>query len=78
MLPALQRIQKAAPRDILRNPKYTGYMVWNRRATKKGGKVNPPEAWVWSEQPTHELHGISRQLGSRVPLAGAEYGLIER
>lgn len=41
-------------RDILRNPKYTGYMVWNRRATKKGGKVNPPEAWVWSEQPTHE------------------------
>jgi site-specific DNA recombinase len=41
-------------RDILHNPKYTGYMVWNRRATKKGGKVNPPEAWVWSEEPTHE------------------------
>lgn len=30
-------------RDILFNPKYTGYMVWNRRATKRGGKVNPPE-----------------------------------
>jgi hypothetical protein len=29
-------------------------MVWNRRATKKGGKINPPEMWVWSEQPTHE------------------------
>ena len=28
-------------------------MVWNRRATKKGGKFNPPEMWVWSEQP-HE------------------------
>lgn len=29
-------------------------MVWNRRAAKKGGKVNSPEAWVWSEEPTHE------------------------
>jgi DNA invertase Pin-like site-specific DNA recombinase len=44
----------SAVRDILTNPKYTGYMVWNRRATKSGGKVNPPEAWVWSDQPTHE------------------------
>jgi len=23
-------------------------------ATKKGGRANPPEAWVWSEEPTHE------------------------
>jgi site-specific DNA recombinase len=44
----------SAVRDILTNPKYTGYMVWNRRATKSGGRVNPPSAWVWSEQPTHE------------------------
>jgi len=44
----------SAVRDILTNPKYTGYMVWNRRATKSGGKVNPPEAWIWSDQPTHE------------------------
>jgi site-specific DNA recombinase len=29
-------------------------MVWNRRATKKGGKVNPPEQWVWSSELTHE------------------------
>ncbi len=41
-------------REIVINPKYTGYMVWNRRATKKGGSCNPPEAWVWSPQPTHE------------------------
>jgi site-specific DNA recombinase len=41
-------------REILINPKYTGYMVWNRRATKKGGSCNPPEAWVWSPHPTHE------------------------
>jgi site-specific DNA recombinase len=41
-------------RDVLHNPKYTGYMVWNRRATKKGGKHNPPDQWVWSPQPVHE------------------------
>jgi len=41
-------------REILTNPKYTGYMVWNRRATKSGGRNNPPEAWIWSSQPTHE------------------------
>lgn len=28
---------RSAVRDILSNPKYTGFMVWNRRATKKGG-----------------------------------------
>jgi DNA invertase Pin-like site-specific DNA recombinase len=44
----------SAVRDVLTNPKYTGYMVWNRRATKAGGRINPPEAWVWSEEPTHE------------------------
>jgi site-specific DNA recombinase len=42
-------------REILTNPKYTGHMVFNRRATKSGrGKVNPPRLWVWSEHPTHE------------------------
>lgn len=40
--------------DLLANPKYTGYMVWNCRATKKAGRFNPPDMWVWSEQPTHE------------------------
>jgi hypothetical protein len=44
----------SAVRDIITNPKYTGYMVWNRRATKSGGRINPPDAWVWSDQPTHE------------------------
>ncbi|MBT8225622.1 MAG: hypothetical protein HKP61_16860 [Dactylosporangium sp.] len=46
-------------REILDNPKHTGYMVWNRR--KRGhrargvkGRVNPPTAWVWSARPTHE------------------------
>jgi site-specific DNA recombinase len=48
-------------REILLNPKHTGYMVWKRRATKKGGKVNPPEAWVWSAEPTHEPI-VSREM----------------
>jgi site-specific DNA recombinase len=47
--------------EILRNPKYTGYMVWNRRASKKGGRHNPPEAWIWSPQPTHPPI-VSREL----------------
>src|SRR6266508_4126057 len=47
--------------EILRNPKYTGYMVWNRRASKKGGRHNPPEAWIWSPQPTHQPI-VSREL----------------
>ena len=40
--------------EVLRNPKYTGFQVWNRRARKKGhNRTNPPEAWMWSEEPTH-------------------------
>ncbi|WP_171075298.1 recombinase family protein [Nonomuraea basaltis] len=51
---ALGRWSGSAVREILSNPKYTGYMVWNRRATKKGGKNNPPSEWIWSPRPTHE------------------------
>lgn len=40
--------------EILHNPKYTGYQVWNRRARKRGGRVNPPNGWIWSEEPAHE------------------------
>jgi hypothetical protein len=36
-------------------------MVWNRRASKKGGRHNPPAAWIWSPQPTHPPI-ISREL----------------
>ncbi|MFD0854106.1 recombinase family protein, partial [Actinomadura adrarensis] len=59
-------------RDILVNPKYTGYMVWNRRATTSaGGRNNPPEEWVWSSRPTHEPlvsiedFTIAQQVGRR-------------
>jgi site-specific DNA recombinase len=41
--------------EILRNPKYTGYQVFNRRASRsRHGKVNDPRKWVWSPQPVHE------------------------
>lgn len=43
-------------REILMNPKYTGHMVWNRRARKGtgGNRLNPAEEWVWSAAPAHE------------------------
>ncbi len=42
--------------EVLRNPKYTGYQVWNRRARKKGhNRTNPPDAWIWSEEPAHPV-----------------------
>ncbi|TGA95460.1 recombinase family protein [Streptomyces sp. MZ04] len=41
--------------DLLRNPKYTGYQVFNRRATRsRRGAVNDPQLWVWSLEPVHE------------------------
>ncbi|GAA4467031.1 recombinase family protein [Phytohabitans houttuyneae] len=52
----------AVVRNILKNPKYTGYMVWNRTTTRTGATVhrkrrhrnNRIDQWVWSPQPTHE------------------------
>jgi DNA invertase Pin-like site-specific DNA recombinase len=46
---------KSTVADILRNPKYTGYQVFNRRASRsRHGAVNGPEKWVWSPEPVHE------------------------
>jgi hypothetical protein len=40
---------------MLRNPKYTGYNVWNRHDKRRGKRLlRPREQWVWSEEPTHE------------------------
>ncbi len=61
-------------REILINPKYTGYMVWNRRASKKGGRLNPPEKWIWSPEPTHEPL-ITRDMWTAVQeIAAARQG----
>ena len=50
---------QSSVREVLGNPKHTGYMVWNRRKNPRKdrgirGRVNPPSQWVWSTQPTHE------------------------
>lgn len=46
---------KSTVRDILLNPKYTGYQVFNRRAMRsRRGAYNDPALWVWSTEPAHE------------------------
>lgn len=66
---ALGRWTGSAVREILRNPKYTGYQVWNRRATKKGGRNNDPKDWVWSPRPTHEPL-VTKELFDAVATVG--------
>jgi site-specific DNA recombinase len=55
--------------DILHNPKYTGYMVWNRVAESTSGRRNPPEGWVWSPAPTHPAI-VPRELFERAAAVG--------
>jgi DNA invertase Pin-like site-specific DNA recombinase len=51
---SLNRWSRTSVWEVLHNPKYTGYQVWNRRARKKDrNRVNPPGSWVWSEEPAH-------------------------
>lgn len=46
---------KSAVCEILRNPKYTGYQVFNRRASRsRRGAYNDPALWVWSPELVHE------------------------
>jgi site-specific DNA recombinase len=46
---------KSTIASILRNPKYTGYQVFNRRAMRsRHGELNDPVKWVWSPEPAHE------------------------
>ena len=39
--------------EVLHNPKYTGYQVWNRRRRKKDNGTNPESEWIWSVEPSH-------------------------
>jgi site-specific DNA recombinase len=55
--------------EILHNPKYTGYQVWNRRQRKKGGKINPSNKWIWSDEPAHESL-VSREMFEKAALVG--------
>ncbi len=62
--------------NILRNPKYTGHMVYGR-TTKKNGKIIklPPDQWNWSDKPTHPAL-IDRATWDAAQQAGAEHGNI--
>lgn len=43
---------KSSVYGVLTNVKYTGYMVFNKRASRsRQGKVNDPALWVWSAEP---------------------------
>lgn len=46
---------KSSVYGVLTNPKYAGYMVFNKRASRsRKGKVNDPRLWVWSGEQVHE------------------------
>ena len=59
---------------ILRNPKYTGHMVFGRtRATPGGRSAQVPEdQWLWSPEPTHPAI-ITRQMWDAAQAIGAEH-----
>jgi site-specific DNA recombinase len=53
---------RSSVQAILRNPKYTGYNVWNRHDKRRGRQtLRPRDQWVWSSQPTHPAL-VSREL----------------
>jgi len=63
---------------ILRNPKYTGYMVYGRTrkipGTKKSRPV-PPDQWIWSPEPKHDPL-TSRATWEAAQRIGAERGNV--
>jgi site-specific DNA recombinase len=63
--------------DVLHNPKYTGYQVWNRRAKRGNGRVNPPEKWIWSQDIAHEPL-VSKEMFDRANIAGARRENVAR
>jgi Recombinase/Recombinase zinc beta ribbon domain len=70
---------KTSVLDLLANPKYTGYMVWNRRKRSRPerhvpGKVNPPSEWVWSPHPTHEPLVTKAIFDAATPIARLRQG----
>jgi site-specific DNA recombinase len=65
---------EAAVYAILRNPKYTGHMVFGRTRTAPGGRtVQVPEnQWLWSPEPTHPAI-ITRQMWDTAQAIGTEH-----
>jgi site-specific DNA recombinase len=51
----IQTWSRSQLQAMLRNPKYTGYNVWNRHDKRKGRPlIRPRDQWIWSPEPTHE------------------------
>jgi site-specific DNA recombinase len=65
---------EAAVYSILRNPKYTGHMVFGRTRSLPGGRSVqvPHEQWLWSPEPTHPAI-ITRQIWDIAQGIGAEH-----
>ena len=59
---------------LLRNPKYTGHMVYGRVRTRNGRRTPvPPDQWLWSPEPTHPPI-VDRATWDAAQHAGAEHG----
>ncbi len=58
---------------ILRNPKYTGHMVFGRRRKRNGRHVKvAPSEWLWSPEPTHPAI-VDRETWQAAQGIGAEH-----
>jgi site-specific DNA recombinase len=63
--------------SMLRNPKYTGYNVWNRHDKRRGRPLlRPRDQWVWSAGPTHEAI-VEREIFDAVPGRAERRGLMK-
>ena len=59
---------------MLRNPKYTGYMVFGRKRKTSGyARPVPRDQWIWSPQPTHPAL-VDRATWNEAQGTGAERG----
>jgi len=58
---------------MLRNPKYTGYMVYGRHRNRNGHRIPvPPDQWLWSPAPVHPAI-IDRDTWDRAQHAAADH-----
>jgi site-specific DNA recombinase len=59
---------------LLRNPKYTGHMVYGRVRKRNGRRLPvPPDQWLWSPEPTHPQI-VDRATWDAAQHVGAEHG----
>ena len=58
---------------LLRNPKYTGHMVYGRVRKRNGRRLPaPPDQWLWSPEPTHPAI-VDRATWDAAQHIGAEH-----